>query len=190
MRMFIAIEVPDATREALSAFCERLRDAGVRARWVKPAAMHLTLRFLGDITSEQATALCEALRNNLANVSGPTLLIRGLGAFPSLNKAAVFWAGVETTAGNLARVQAGTESSAQAIGLAQEKKPFHAHITLARLRGRREASTLATAAAPYLEPGMTPVFGHEFTASNVVLFSSTLTRRGPIYRPVEEFSLL
>ncbi len=190
IRAFIAIALPESTRTALDAFAARLRKDAVRARWVNPEAMHLTLCFLGDISPEQTITVRAYLRDACRAVSGPALLTRGIGAFPSLRKPSVFWAGVETLEGDLAAVQRVAASCAQAVGIPPDDKAFHAHVTLARIRKRQDAGIFADALTPYLDTAGALTFGHEFKAANVVLFSSTLTRRGPVYRPVEEFSLL
>ncbi|HDP34034.1 MAG TPA: RNA 2',3'-cyclic phosphodiesterase [Candidatus Hydrogenedentes bacterium] len=189
MRTFIAIELPEETRGALYAFSERLQKSGLRASWVKRDVMHLTLRFLGDITQEQCDALPSFLDDAYKNKAAPVLLARGVGAFPSPRRPAVVWAGVETVAGDLAAVQHIAESAARHIGLPVEMKPFHAHVTLARLRKHDDSRRFSVALTPFLSQGMTPEFGYEFRAANVVLFSSTLTKYGPIHRKIEEFSL-
>ena len=189
MRAFIAIELPEDVRVALQAFGVRLRERGLDAAWVKPGAMHLTLRFLGDIDEEQAAFIGLRLSRQYEGMAAPRLLARGVGAFPSLRKPSVIWAGVETLAGDLNALHQAAESCARAAGLMAQTKPFHAHLTLARLRARSDRSAFAQALAPYVAPGGIPEFGQELTARNVLLFNSTLTPKGPVYRKVREFTL-
>ncbi len=189
MRAFIAIKLCEEARVALQAFGRRLRERGLDAVWVKPDAMHLTLRFLGDIDEEQATCIGHCLSLRYDRLAAPRLLARSVGAFPSLRKPSVIWAGVETLAGDLNVLRQAAESCARAAGLAAETKPFHAHLTLARLRARSDRAAFTQALAPYIAPGGAPEFGQDFIAENVILFSSTLTPKGPVYRKVREFTL-
>jgi 2'-5' RNA ligase len=190
MRTFIAIELPEATRAALYDFKALLHRKGMHATWVKPEAMHLTLRFLGDITEEQAGTLSTILTESYADKAAPVLVVRGVGAFPSLKKPNILWAGVETVQGDVEALQQAAESGARGIGLAQETKKFHPHITLARFKKPEDSRSASQHISPYMAEGMTPEFGYEFRASNVVLFSSTLTKNGPIYKKLQEFTLL
>jgi len=190
MRTFIAIEMPEDVRTSLQDFQERLRKRGMHASWVKPEVMHLTLRFLGDIAEEQVNTLSSFLEAAYTGVTAPVLLTRGIGAFPTIRKPSVVWAGIETLAGEMDSIQRIAESGSRIVGLSPETKPFHAHVTLARMRKRDNVQLVSQLLTPYLGEGVTPEFGHEFRASNVVLFSSTLTPKGPIHRKVQEFSLL
>jgi RNA 2',3'-cyclic 3'-phosphodiesterase len=189
MRTFIAIELPEATRVALYDFRELLRRKGMHATWVKPEVMHLTLRFLGDVTAEQASTLSAILTEAYSSMIAPVLLVRGVGVFPSLNKPSILWAGIETLQGNLETLQQAAESGARQIGIAPEAKTFHPHITLARFKKQEDSRSAAQLITPYLSQGMPPEFGNEFRASNVVLFRSTLTKNGPVYKILQEFSL-
>ena len=190
MRTFIAIELPEATRTALYDFRELLRRKGMHATWVKPEAMHLTLRFLGDITEEQSDALSTFLATHYQGMTSLVLLVRSIGAFPSVKKPNILWAGIETLQGELEVVQQVAETGARKIGLEPETKDFHPHVTLARFKKREDSRLASQYIKPYLAEGMTPEFGYEFKALNVVLFSSTLTKSGPIYKKLQEFPLL
>ncbi len=189
MRTFIAIELPEATRVALYDFRELLRRKGIHATWVKPEAMHLTLRFLGDVTEEQASTLSAILTEAYSSTAAPFLLVRGVGAFPSSTNPSILWAGIDTLQGNLETLQQAAESAARQIGIPPEAKPFHPHITLARFKKREDSRSAAQLITPYLAEDMKPEFGNEFRASNVVLFNSTLTKNGPVYKILQEFPL-
>lgn len=189
MRAFIAIEAPEDVRGAVHQFGERLRKRGLKASWVKPDAMHLTLRFLGDIDEAAATTVANSLAQHLAGLASPRLLARGVGAFPSVRRPSVVWAGVETLSGDIHALRGAVEESARAVGLPPEHKAFHPHLTLARLRARSDVAAFAEALAPYAAPDVMLEFGQEFNAGNVVLFNSTLTPRGPSYRVLQEFAL-
>ncbi len=189
MRAFIAIEIPEDARNAVAAFGDRLHKRGLRASWVKPDRMHLTLRFLGDVAETPLSALRRTLGEAYRDANATTLSVRGVGAFPSLRRPAVIWAGVQRLAGDLAALQQASEAGARTIGLPPEHQTFHPHVTIARIRDRHAAAEAAALLAPCMEPNQEPEFGQEFKAAKVVLFSSVLTPRGPIYQAIQEYLL-
>jgi len=182
VRSFIAIELPEAVRESLSRLSARLRESGVNASWVRPSNIHLTLRFLGEVDEEGLDRLTRILTEHYASVSPFPLSVRGTGAFPNLRRPSVIWAGVEPAEGALTEVQATAEAAAQAIGLPEESKSFHPHLTLARIRVPRGIEPLLARLQDEKD-----FSGGDFTANAVSLFSSELTPRGPIYRCLKEF---
>lgn len=184
MRAFIAIELPESLRVQLGELVARLRKTGVRASWVRPDRMHLTLRFLGDVTEEQVAALTESLTESCQGVAPFSLNCRELGAFPKLRKPSVVWAGISPLEPDLAQVQSAAETSARACGLTPERKSFHPHVTLVRIKDPRNASALVRAVE--LEGDFT---AGAFEVSHVSLFSSELTPHGPIYTRIRDFPL-
>lgn len=184
MRAFLAIEVPDALKQGLSDLRDRLRKSGARASWVATENMHLTLRFLGDITENDIERLGVPVEEACAACAPLALSIIGAGAFPGLRRPSVLWAGVQEASGALTELQARLETAAQSIGLSSEKKRFHPHITLARIKEPRQTGNL-----PVLLEAEAQFAGGDFCAAYVTLFSSELTRQGAIYRRLREFPL-
>src|SRR5438270_7238525 len=105
LRLFIAIELPDAAREALSTLQKRLQAAGTaRAiRWSSIDGIHLTLKFLGDVSSDKIPDITAGLTAATAGHSPFDLAVAGAGCFPNLRKPRVVWAG---SGGNSAALQA------------------------------------------------------------------------------------
>lgn len=181
MRAFIAIELPETAKRALAGLVDRLRPIGVRASWVKPEALHLTLRFLGDIDDATAERIRAALREGYADAAAFPLHIKGVGAFPNLRRPNVVWAGVELSEA-LAAAQAVAERAAQAAGLDPERKAFRPHLTVARIKDPAAGAALA---APIEAEGDFDI--EPFLAGGVTLFSSRLTSQGPIHSRIEEY---
>ena len=189
MRMFVAIELPEAACNAVHALGLKLRREKDGASWVRPENMHLTLRFYGDVPDAQTRPLIESLCRRISPLRWPVLLTRGIGAFPSVRRPSILWAGLETLSGDLDALQQAAEAAASDIGLPPETRAFHPHVTIARVRVQDKTGAYAALLAPYLEPGATPEFGQAFEVRNVVLFSSQLTPRGPVYKVVREIPL-
>jgi 2'-5' RNA ligase len=182
-RLFIGVRVSTQTANALAACAESLqrrsRDAGVDLTWVAPTNYHVTLKFLGWTREEAVPAIVDGLEGQLAGVSPFRFRTARLGAFPSLNKASVVWAGVED-ASALTDVAKRADAVAVALGFAAEARPFHAHVTLARLGKTRAISDLVL-----------PLSEQMFSDSRVdgvTLFESETKSSGSVYRELHRIS--
>ncbi len=187
MRCFTGICLPETVRELLAQHIRRLRGAGGRVSWTREENLHLTLRFLGEVTPEQAEAYGVRLAGVLADLPSPTLQVAGLGAFPSLRKPSILWAGVNLNEGDLGAVWQATESCAVAVGLPPENKAFHPHITLGRVREPHPPEALHRGLMEAAQEA--PVFGDAFMVHSVALFRSDLRPAGPRYTLLKEFTL-
>lgn len=172
-RLFVAIELPDTVRDQLTW----LRADIPGATWTKPAAMHLTLRFLGDgLSGEQLSAIQQALEG----IRGARfeLQVRGVGRFGMR----VLWVGLKAPPA-LLTLQRQVESAVESVGFPLERD-FSPHITLARLRQPKAAAEVQRFLAAHAD------FQTEsFPADQFVLFSSQLTAQGPIYTPQDIYPL-
>ncbi len=128
-RLFTAIEIPSAVRERLL----RLRSPLPGARWIEPENLHITLRFAGDVDNLVASELASAL----SSIDTPAFEARlaGVGAFGG-NAPRTIWAGIDAGP-ELDLLARANERAARNAGLAPEKRPFRAHVSLARLRNTR-----------------------------------------------------
>jgi 2'-5' RNA ligase len=135
MRLFVALEIPAAVRDNLAAQMKELRDlsaqvADKRPRWVRPENLHVTLKFIGEVSP----AKLEGIRGALAAIHADApvhLQFRGLGFFPNEQYPHVLWAGIEASA-NLPSLAANVESALEAQDVAREDRAFKPHLTLAR----------------------------------------------------------
>ena len=182
MRTFIAIELPEEVKENICNLRDRLRKTDVRVSWITPEKMHLTLRFLGEISEEQVDKIVTLLVDNYKGINPFSLKVKGTGAFPSLRKPNVIWAGIKEFEEGLTRCHAIAENSAIAIGLKREKRHFNPHLTIARIRDLRNVGKLIN-----LVKKEKDFDGGAFSVDSVALFSSKLTRKGPIYTRLKEF---
>ena len=137
MRAFIAVDLAPEIKSAVEALVRALRRKGGDVAWVKPEAMHLTLKFLGDITEEEAGAV-KALLERVAAGRLPFLLrLKGTGTFPPGGRAntRILWAGIEETP-ELMELQSALEAECEKTGFPREDRAFHAHLTLGRVKSR------------------------------------------------------
>ncbi len=191
MRAFVALELPEPVRREAVRRADAVRDRLPAARWVRAEAIHLTLRFLGEVDPARLPALSAALVPAFAAAPRLVLALRGGGCYPPGRPARVAWASVrvEGAAGAggdpLPALQARVEAAAvAALGVEPESRPFSPHVTLARCKepwNRAEVETFGAALAG-------PV-GEPFEVDHGSLIESTLTPRGSRYRTVETFPL-
>ncbi len=181
MRAFIAIELPDSIRKALAQEQERFRAAAPDARWTRPEGIHLTLKFLGEISSDQEAQVKQAL-GRMERFEKFTIRAQGFGFFPSAKRPRVFWAGLDAPP-NLARLAEQVESAMASIGFQREDRPFNPHLTLARFKVPR--------AQPRLEALLKvqgPSHFGTFDVSEIFLWESRLLPAGAEYRKIASFS--
>jgi 2'-5' RNA ligase len=144
MRLFVALDIPDAVRRALRELMARLRPEGAGARWVRPEGMHVTLKFLGETDD----AKLDSIRAALSSVhSGQAVEsdFRGLGFFPDEFHPRVVWCGIEASP-NLPLLAADVDRALQPPGFPAESRPFTPHLTLARFNSHKGLDTLVRAA--------------------------------------------
>jgi 2'-5' RNA ligase len=135
IRSFIAIELPEEVRGGLARLRNELkRNEHKFVKWVNPDGLHLTLKFLGNIPSKRVTEIINVIEEVTQGVSAFHLEISGLGAFPSLRQARVFWVGIGGEVDKLSKLQQNIDSALAVLGFAKEERPFVPHLTLARLR--------------------------------------------------------
>jgi len=184
LRLFVALDLPAGHRREICCRADRLAGELPPARWVRADAMHLTLAFLGDTLPEQVAGLAEALTPAFAAVPALDLELAGGGTFPPHRPARVAWVGI-TGPAELAALQRRVAGAAGAfLGRPPERKPFHAHVTVARPRrpwDRRATERFAAAFEGRV--------GEPFTVGDGVLYRSELSPGGSIYTALERFPL-
>ena len=103
MRAFIAIEIPEAVKEGMAAVQARLKSAGVDASWPRPEGIHLTLKFLGEVSEERVPQILQALALALSGTERFRLGVEGVGTFPNPASARVVWLGITGDVESLSR---------------------------------------------------------------------------------------
>ncbi|MGD8380862.1 MAG: RNA 2',3'-cyclic phosphodiesterase [Syntrophobacterales bacterium] len=184
IRSFIAIDLPEAIRQTLGAVQENLKQSSTAVRWVKPTSIHLTLRFLGNIHSDQVDDIALAVAQEIRDYPPITLRPAGLGAFPNLKKPRVIWVGMEGEVQRLKEIQARVENALEPLGFAREKRGFRPHLTIGRVKDRRRLQSLVDAVATLdMEPF------NSFDADEIILYKSDLRPTGAIYTKLHRMPL-
>lgn len=174
--MAVDVDRPEL-RSRLLELQEGLRSLGCDLKLVEPENIHVTLRFLGEVSRglvEEAAKALSKLRAEPFN-----MLLRGLGAFPSPSRPRVVWVGVAEGAAELSALHRQVEELLRPIGFGPEREEFVPHITLARVRGARGLQRLASFVRENseVEVGLMRV-------EEVKLKRSVLTPSGPVYSDI------
>jgi RNA 2',3'-cyclic 3'-phosphodiesterase len=182
MRTFIAIDITPAIRERLSEFLDKTRTSFAGARWARSEGMHITLKFLGEISAEQKEQVDAALLNIRPHPFEIT--IRGVGFFPNPRSPRVFWAGIEAS-DQLPALASAVDDALLPLGFQKEKQSYKPHLTLALFNPVSKAN--AAPARNMLERPQ-PQFG-TMTANEFFLYLSKLSPRGSTYSKLTRFGL-
>ena len=178
VRAFFGLPVPEAQRAALAAFLTACASAAPQFRWTPAANLHLTIRFIGNVDR----ALVEAVADRLGArpLIAFELELGSLGTFGRGRHVRVVWQGLQGGAEVVVALAAQVDAECAAAGLLGEKRPFQAHLTLARVRARDGAELPPLPDPPQLAP---------WRATELVLFASRLSRAGAVYEPLRALKL-
>lgn len=133
-RIFVAVTLAPALRESAASARTVFGAVAARLRWVPPRNLHLTLRFLGEITEPQVARVTEAARQAVASASPFSITLGGVGAFPSPRSPRVVWVGVIAGADRLVALAGALEAGLRQREFPAEARPFQPHLTVARAR--------------------------------------------------------
>lgn len=187
MRLFLAIELPEAVRRPLADLCARWKQSGiVRAlsiSWVRRENLHVTLKFLGETAEPRLPRLCDALQT----VSAPAIRLRPdhVDCLPPRGPVRVIGVGLAGDLEAIHEIFEQIQRATEPLGFARERRRYRPHVTLARVRQPlppRDRPALAEAGAPELP-------APEFTAGEFVLMQSHLHPHGAQYVPLARFPL-
>lgn len=184
MRTFIAIDLDSQLKKNLAALIDELRPNGKNVRWVSAEAMHLTMKFLGEIADRDVARTASTLENIVKNHKPFLLKLLGTGWFPPGRKdPRVLWVGVQGDP-SLKVLQEDTESAMERLGFAREKREFHPHLTLGRVKFPSRFEPLLLE----LEKRQNAAYG-EMQVRKITFFKSTLKPSGAEYSVLSEFQL-
>jgi len=184
MRVFIAIELSPEIKDSLSTIQSHLKYSGVDVKWVTTDNIHLTLKFLGDITEETCEKIISVL-NGIGKSTRPFEIgIKDIGVFPNINYPRVIWVGLGKGAAESKALAQDIADGILKLGFQKEPRPFAPHLTIGRVRSPKNKEALkekvSTAQIPVTRPCL---------ASSIALFQSTLSSKGPVYTKLHESAL-
>lgn len=182
IRTFVALDLPPEVQADLGTFCAPLQQLDAPVSWIRPHRVHLTLKFLGNVAPSRMEAIGAALGLVAENTRPFSLRPAGCGAFPSLREMRVVWIGVQGDLVALTALQQCVEDALQPLGFPKDHRPFRAHLTIGRVKGRRHLKALQDMLVARQD-----YQGVVFDVSELVLYKSDLKPDGAQYTPLQRW---
>jgi 2'-5' RNA ligase len=188
IRSFIAVELPPEIKAELSRLEDRLA-AGSHSpvKWVDPNNMHLTLKFLGNVSPGMTGRITSVIEESARQTRPLNLQVAGLGVFPNPRRVQIVWVGLTGEIDRLGQLQKRIESGLVPLGFKAELRAFTPHLTLARVRDRATPDERQALGQLINGIGFSP--DGKFKVDVIHLMRSQLTREGPIYSRISSVIL-
>ena len=154
---------------------QNLRSCRPDVRWVAIPSIHLTLKFLGEVNPEIVPELTKSIDNAVKAKAGFELCLHGLGCFPNQRNPRVIWCGIEGDTERLSEMHQTVEAVCATFGFAPENRQYHPHLTLGRVKGKRNLQPLLDC----IKIGSD--LECKFKADHFNLYKSTLRPQGAVY---------
>jgi 2'-5' RNA ligase len=188
IRSFLALNIDlhsvrliDREQRILRNKCE---EAGITVKWVSPQNLHLTMRFLGEITDPMIRAVKDIVEKVTRSFPPFEMETAGLGVFPDTRNPQVIWVGVHSGGSHLERLHTALSRVLEETGFKSDGKPFKSHVTIGRIKGGDTA-----ALAGCLEEGDKEGFGRS-KIRDLICYSSVLNASGADYHLLWSLPLL
>jgi 2'-5' RNA ligase len=186
IRTFVAVPVSDEVRTTVAAAEERLRGAGADVKWVDPASVHMTLKFLGNVETGRIGDLAGRIGEALTGTAGFDVTVAGAGTFPpGRRNVKVVWLGLTEGRESLVATAVLVDRTCFRLGFPKEERPFSPHLTIGRVR--RESRRLGELAREVEALQFNPL---KVRVDRVNLMLSELSPKGPAYTVLESFALV
>lgn len=183
VRSFIALELTPEIQRHLAQVQNELKKSGADVKWAKPEGIHLTLKFLGNVSLELIDEIKKVIDRVACDHKSFELKIGQLGVFPKIEHPRVIWTGIEQGKEKTLELAQDLEEHLIKLGFLREKQSFHPHLTLGRVRSERNRNQLKRFLQSITSPQET------MQAKTLALFKSTLTPQGAIYQHLYEAKL-
>lgn len=181
-RTFIAI--PIQPTRGIKKLLEKLGQLGSAVKPIPADQMHITLKFLGPTDLNDIMAIGSILKKMRNDFPRQKLAFSGLGAFPRIDRPNVIWAGITTNASVLSDMAEYLESETEELGYARERKGFHPHLTLARIKSKPPEELFQI-----LEDRCDALWG-ETTIDSIKFYQSELKSQGAQYHEMQTVKLI
>jgi RNA 2',3'-cyclic 3'-phosphodiesterase len=180
IRAFIAVELPEELKKELAELETQLKkNSPSVVKWVDPNSIHVTLKFLGEVSEESIDELMLAIEESTQGISPFKLEVSEVGAFPNLDRVQVVWVGMKGELAKVSQLQKRIESNTEQLGFPRESRAFTPHLTLGRVRN--EAKPNDRQRIGKLLTGTTFNALHKVDVNGINLMKSQLTNTGAIY---------
>ncbi len=187
-RLFIAADVSetqrDSIRELLDGLKKGVQFTKAHPKWVSLDSMHLTMKFIGDVEPEAKARIIASVNTLVSKCNTFDFSLRGLGVFPNKKQPRVLWLGVDAGREKMIRLCEDVQSVLKPLGFAPEKRKFHPHLTLARIKSMRGISALMDVMQSHSN-----VFCGKTRLAHLTLYKSQLHPDGARYTALHTWPL-
>ena len=177
VRTFIAVEVDAPVRKQAKEIIGHLAKTTCEIKWVEPENMHLTLKFLGDVSLTETSKICKLAAEAASQIEPFYLEMATVGAFPNIHRPRTIWLGSDDGTEEMVELQSAVDQSMKKAGFRLENRLYLPHLTLGRVKRLGPDSKQL---AELLE-NEADVGAGRTRVDQLIVFSSELTRSGPIY---------
>jgi 2'-5' RNA ligase len=184
MRTFLAVELSDAVRSQVSQLIAQLARHPAPVKWVASENLHLTLKFFGEVRDDDVSRICAIVDRVVTPLPAFDCHFHGVGAFPNLGRPRTIWIGLGEGREPMVRLQKATDRALTELRIPRERRGFHPHLTIGRVRGGQGLGELSGQLGEQAERSFSTM-----TTSTVTLFSSQLRPDGPVYTALARFEL-
>jgi len=183
IRTFIALELTPEIQEQLGHIQSKLKKSNADVKWVDPRGIHLTVKFLGDISLKLVDEIKKVISQTVKTHKCFQLGIKQLGAFPKIEYPRVIWVGIKQGFEQIIKFAQDLEEPLIKLGFLPEKRPLMPHLTLGRVRSANKRAQLKELMQSITFPQKA------MQIDTVILFKSTLTPQGAIYEALYKAKL-
>ena len=184
IRTFIAVSLSPSILMSIGKLIRTLQPNIEEVRWVEPKNLHVTLKFLGDVPLNDLPQLIRAVTQSTSQTYSFDLAFQGLGVFPSRETPKTIWIGCQEGSEELSQLAKTIDEGLLTLGFPKEARRFSPHLTIGRVKKQAQESSLKQ----ILDEHRNRPFG-SCGVSDVQIFSSELTRHGPLYDELASISL-
>lgn len=183
MRTFVAIDFSAEIREKIGEIINyfKTQTPDYALKWVEPQNLHMTIKFLGEVSEGHLQAIKDVLADNLKGKSAFEIEVTGMGMYPSTQKPRVIWLGIEGSE-PLKDIHKSLDLALQKVSIPPDKRGLSPHLTIGRVRKNVE-TLIVQDIGKTLSQFKIDSLG-KYTIDKIVLYKSTLTPKGPIYDPL------
>jgi len=179
MRTFIACPIPKETVQSIKNVQEKLKKYNWKIRWTPVENIHLTLSFLGNINLQQKINIEKTLEPLVLSQKVMKFQLGNLGVFPSTNRPNILWIGLSGDNQDLIGFQKKVQTELIPLGFPVDKRPFKAHLTIGRVKGRIPKNQLGDALCMDILSE-----NYKFCFDSVVFYQSILSPQGATYKVI------
>jgi len=182
MRLFVAIELNDDSREKIAEIEKNIRDTGADVKLVEPENIHVTLKFLGEVSEERVREVQEGISKSIEGITEFRFYIGGFGCFGSPKYLRTLWFGVKEGEEKILEIMNKLNENLHQIR--DEKRKPAVHITVGRVKSAKKRDVLLKEIERLKDVKIGEVYVKE-----IKLKSSVLTEKGPVYSDVDVFKI-